>query len=165
MVEGEADMNHITKYTKDDGGWSKNGIWYDKNGVFIGDNKTQLDPEDDAAMVKWKGKWRMPTKDEQWEEGELNGYLFTSKINKKQIFLPFTFETTHLEVLDYYSNVWEYWSSTLYYYPYFANNIDAVFDYYPNGEKNMLLSAIRFPIVAMDTLFGLFSNHLRITLK
>ena len=118
----------------------------------------------------------MPTKDEQWEllanctythieEGELNGYLFTSKINKKQIFLPFTFETTHLEVLDYYSNVWEYWSSTLYYYPYFANNIDAVFDYYPNGEKNMLLSAIRFPIVAMDTLFGLFSNHLRITLK
>ena len=28
------------------------------------DNKTQLDPEDDAAAVKLGGKWRMPTKEE-----------------------------------------------------------------------------------------------------
>ena len=29
------------------------------------DNKTVLDPEDDAAHVNWQGAWRMPTKEEQ----------------------------------------------------------------------------------------------------
>ena len=63
----------------------------------IVDNKTQLDPEDDAAHVKLGGKWRMPTKDE-WEELYNNCTLsfkksdaclvLTSKKNGNSIILP-----------------------------------------------------------------------------
>ncbi|MGM9747158.1 MAG: hypothetical protein ACI30H_09385 [Paludibacteraceae bacterium] len=35
--------------------------------VGIVDNKTVLDPEDDAARANWGSKWRMPT-DEEWTE-------------------------------------------------------------------------------------------------
>ncbi len=68
------------------------------------DNKTTLDPEDDAAAVNWGGNWRMPTKAEQvelantnnctWEwktnynGTNVNGYLVTSKKNSNSIFLP-----------------------------------------------------------------------------
>ena len=31
------------------------------------DNITELEPEDDAAAVKWRGHWRMPNDTEQWE--------------------------------------------------------------------------------------------------
>ena len=33
----------------------------------IVDNKTVLDPEDDAAYINWDGNWRMPTFDEMKE--------------------------------------------------------------------------------------------------
>lgn len=59
------------------------------------DNKTELEPSDDAAYVNWGSKWRMPTKaqfDElraectwQWTG---HGYLLTSKKNSKTLFLP-----------------------------------------------------------------------------
>lgn len=65
------------------------------------DNKTVLDPEDDAAAVNMGGSWRMPTKGEwmelreecTWEEkrsykGTTAGYLVTSKANGNSIFLP-----------------------------------------------------------------------------
>lgn len=64
------------------------------------DNKTVLDPEDDAAHVKLGGKWRMPTIDEYKEllssckrelgsmVGGVKGYYFTSKTNGNSIFLP-----------------------------------------------------------------------------
>lgn len=65
------------------------------------DNKTELDPEDDAAHVNLGGKWRIPKKDE-WEElynqctwswttvNGIAGYLVTSNIegNGNSIFLP-----------------------------------------------------------------------------
>ncbi|MDD7528459.1 MAG: hypothetical protein PUK04_03195 [Bacteroidales bacterium] len=65
------------------------------------DNKTVLDPEDDAARANWGGSWRMPT-DGEWAElldectwewknaykGTTAGYLVTSKINGNSIFLP-----------------------------------------------------------------------------
>lgn len=38
-------------------------VWY-KNSTFIGDEKTILDKEDDAASANWQGAWRMPTKAE-----------------------------------------------------------------------------------------------------
>lgn len=64
------------------------------------DYKATLDPEDDAAHVKWGGNWRMPTRTEvrelldncKWkrikQEG-VRGYLVTSKINGNSIFIPF----------------------------------------------------------------------------
>jgi uncharacterized protein (TIGR02145 family) len=62
------------------------------------DNKTILDPEDDAATVNWGGSWRMPTKEEfdelinncTWTLGTLNGvdgYNVTGS-NGNSIFLP-----------------------------------------------------------------------------
>ena len=62
------------------------------------DNKTVLDPEDDAAHVNLGGKWRMPTK-EDWDElkehctwywrteNGVDGRLVTGK-NGNSIFLP-----------------------------------------------------------------------------
>lgn len=73
------------------------GIWYE-NGNFVGDNKTTLDSEDDAAHVNWGGGWRMPT-DAEWTElctnctwtmttqNGVNGYL-VSACNGNSIFLP-----------------------------------------------------------------------------
>lgn len=92
------DWTGITKYTFADGQTS--GIWYN-NGNFVGDNKTTLDPEDDAAHVNWGGDWRMPTKAEQDElrntdncfwrwttKNGVKGYEVTSKKNGNSIFLP-----------------------------------------------------------------------------
>ena len=70
---------------------------YGDNGFT--DNKTTLDPEDDAAHVNWGGSWRMPTYAEWIElrdnctwtwttQNGINGYQVTSKTNSNAIFLP-----------------------------------------------------------------------------
>ena len=62
------------------------------------DKKKTLDPSDDAAVVLWGGKWRMPTNDEEkelyqkcsWKYTKLNGingYQVTGP-NGNSIFLP-----------------------------------------------------------------------------
>lgn len=58
----------IIKYTFPDGKYYPNhktidGIWY-QNGIFIGDHKSTLDPEDDAAYVNWGASWSIPSKAE-----------------------------------------------------------------------------------------------------
>jgi hypothetical protein len=69
---------------------------YGKDG-FV-DNKTELDPEDDAATANWGGAWRMPTYAEQYEllnnctwdwttQNGVNGYKVTGP-NGNSIFLP-----------------------------------------------------------------------------
>lgn len=94
---------------------------YGDNG-FI-DNKTTLEPEDDAAHVNWGGSWRMPT-DAEWTElreqcdwtwttqNGINGYRVTSKTNSNSIFLPAAGyrdgTTLHDVGYDGY-----YWSSSL----------------------------------------------------
>lgn len=65
---------------------------------YTGNDKTVLDPEDDAATANWGGAWRMPTKEEQDELRENCTWLFTSQIsvygykvtgpNGNSIFLP-----------------------------------------------------------------------------
>ena len=88
------------------------------------DNKTVLDPQDDAAHVNWGGSWRMPT-DEEWTElrdnctwtwtskNGVNGSLVTSKTNDKSIFLPAAgyYDGTPLSPTGYNGH---YWSSSLY---------------------------------------------------
>ena len=81
------------------------------------DNKTTLDPEDDAAHVKLGGRWRIPTRKE-WSELWKNctyteeildgqrGFVFKSSKNGNTIFLP----------IDKAYGDWEtyYMSSSLY---------------------------------------------------
>ncbi len=70
--------------------------YYGNNG-FV-DNKTELDPEDDAAHVNWSPSWRMPTTEQQRElyekcssvwttQNGVNGRLFTGP-NGNTLFLP-----------------------------------------------------------------------------
>ena len=86
----------------------------------IVDNKTKLEPEDDAATVNWGGAWRMPTKEEQvelitecnWTLDTMNGvdgYTVTGP-NGNSIFLPISgyFSDTNVEDIGYNGT---YWSS------------------------------------------------------
>ena len=86
------------------------------------DNKTVLDPEDDAAHVNWGGSWRMPTLEEcdelinkctwTWTtQNGVNGRLVTGP-NGKSIFLPaagFRYDTN----LRGAGSLGDYWSSSL----------------------------------------------------
>jgi hypothetical protein len=62
------------------------------------DDKTELDPDDDAAYVNWGPSWRMPSLEQQqelvdnctwtWENSNgVNGYLVTGP-NSNALFLP-----------------------------------------------------------------------------
>ena len=86
------------------------------------DNKTVLDPEDDAAHVNWGGAWRMPTREEMielWDncmwtwttQDGKNGYRVTGP-NGSSIFLPaagYYFDSS----LNYAGSGGYYWSSSL----------------------------------------------------
>ena len=88
------------------------------------DNKTVLEPEDDAAHANWGGKWRMPTYAEWTEllenctwtwtrQNGILGYQVASKTNGNSIFLP--------AARGYYGTNFaghggDYWSSSLYEY-------------------------------------------------
>ena len=92
------------------------------------DDKTTLDPEDDAARVNWGGNWRMPTYDELDElidennctwtwttQNNVNGYLVTSKkpgYTDKSIFLPSVGFRNNSDLYQEGSNGY-YWSSSL----------------------------------------------------
>ena len=103
--------NSLTKYNT----WSSYGTV---------DNKTVLDPDDDAAHVNWGGSWRMPTVEEcdelvnnctwTWTtQNGVNGRLVTGP-NGKSIFLPaagWRSETDIIKILAGYSG--GYWSSSL----------------------------------------------------
>lgn len=107
------DLNTMTKYCSDP------EIGY--NGFT--DDKTDLDPEDDAAQVNLGGSWRMPTKAE-WDElnsnctltsttkNGMNGWLFAAD-NGNSIFIPIAgrrFDTHFIEV----GSGGYYWSASLY---------------------------------------------------
>lgn len=92
-------------------------------GAYYGtvDNKTVLEPEDDAAHVNWGGDWRMPTQTEFDEllnnctigwttQNGVNGYGVTSNINGNSIFLPAAGNFRDNSVLAGYGY---YWSSSL----------------------------------------------------
>ncbi len=94
MQSGKSDWKYINKYQAAD--W-RDGIWYTYD--FVGDGKTVLDTEDDAAAANWGGDWVMPTPAD-WQELQsnctltwtkqngVNGYLVTSNSNPNSIFLP-----------------------------------------------------------------------------
>ena len=109
----------MTKYTYPDG--QKDGIWYNNN-TFVGDNKTTLAPEDDAAHVNWGGGWRMPTKAEQDElrrkctwtwatQNGVKGYKVVGP-NGNSLFLPAAGYRGE-GYLDGAGSNGDYWSSSL----------------------------------------------------
>ena len=111
--------NTLTKYNTNS---------YYGNNDFI-DNKIILEPEDDAAHVNWGGKWRMPTKEEQYEllskctwsktvKNGIGGFLVTSKVEgytDRCIFLPFAGH--FFASLSSVGEEGKYWSSSLDTYP------------------------------------------------
>ena len=96
MTEGMSSWTGVNKYTIED--WQTDAVWYNEYGEFVGDGKTTLDLEDDAANANWGGDWRMPTKEEQDElhnnctwtwsvKNGIKGYTVTGP-NGNSIFLP-----------------------------------------------------------------------------
>ena len=118
------DWNGVNKYTIADG--QTDGVWYDSEGNFIGDKKTILNPEDDAAFVNMGGSWRMPTYDEieelktkctwTWTDNYngtgVVGRIVTSKTNDNHIFLPFAGYRSDSD-LNYARVYGRYWSISL----------------------------------------------------
>ncbi len=102
--------NTLTKYCTDS--------YYGPFGTV--DDKTVLDPEDDAAHVNWGGDWRMPTDNElvwlcknctwQWDS---SGSTVTSKQTGNSIFLPAAGLRNGSDLYDAGSEV-NYWSSSLF---------------------------------------------------
>ena len=87
------------------------------------DNKTVLDPEDDAANVNWGGSWRMPTAEEcdelinkctwTWTtQNGVKGRLVTGP-NGKSIFLPAAGDRSGSS-LNGAGSYGSFWSSSLY---------------------------------------------------
>ncbi|MBQ5926152.1 MAG: fimbrillin family protein [Paludibacteraceae bacterium] len=126
-VEPKTTYNWITyKYCVDDEDnltkYSINSTYgdYGKDG-FI-DNKTILDPEDDAATVNWGGAWRMPTTAEQQElidnctwdwttQNGVEGHKVTGP-NGNSIFLPLTGYMFEGTLYDDWKDCY-FWSSSL----------------------------------------------------
>ena len=98
MTAGQDDWSYINKYTFADG--QTNACWY-SGGQFVGDNKQELDPEDDAAKALWGSDWQIPSIDQIYEllhgdytkaewttQNGVYGRKVTSKKNGNSIFLP-----------------------------------------------------------------------------
>ena len=94
---------------------------WNNNSHDVGDGKTVLDPEDDAAYVNWGSKWCMPTLEQfqellskcdwQWtERNGVNGQLVTGP-NGKSIFFPAAGGRTNRPYND--GKHGYYWSRTL----------------------------------------------------
>lgn len=108
-----SDRNKLTKYC--------NNASFGNDGFT--DNKTTLEPEDDAAHMNWGGAWRMPT-DAEWTEvrenciwtwttqNGVNGYQVISKTNGNSIFLPATGRRYNAD-LENAGLRGYYWSSSL----------------------------------------------------
>ena len=97
MNAGQSSWKQINKYTFADG---QTACWY-SGGTFIGDGKTELEPEDDAATVNWGSDWQMPSPAQiqelynssytttQWiTVNGVKGRKVTSKSNGNSLFLP-----------------------------------------------------------------------------
>ena len=87
------------------------------------DNKTELDPLDDAATMNWGAQWRMPSAAQQDElrsectwiwttRNGINGYQVTSNHNGKSLFLPAAGFHFGAEFYSADKNCY-YWSRTL----------------------------------------------------
>lgn len=113
---------NLVKYTWEDG--SINSSWY-RASTFAGDNKTVLDPEDDAAVANWGDGWRTPTRAEVQElldncditttpGGDVLICEFKSRINGNSIIIPAGGYMSNTAVAGSYSSGYGVWTSSLY---------------------------------------------------
>ena len=126
MAEGKSDWTNINKYQIADGQFSAD--WYAKH-QFIGDGKSTLESEDDAATANWGSGWRMPTMAEleelmnednctwtwveNYKDSDLNGYEVKSKTTAGLLFLPAAGDRWDSS-LNVAGSSGYYWSSELY---------------------------------------------------
>lgn len=130
LYSGKTNFDWTTyKWTVDQfHGYTKYCTESDKGYNGFTDNKTELDPEDDAAYMNWGSNWRMPSK-EQYRELYDNNYTTSEKtslngiyglkirsnINGNYIFLPaarsYSGKNLIPVIVDYYKGY--YWSRTL----------------------------------------------------
>ena len=82
---------------------------------YTGNDKTVLDPEDDAATANWGGAWRMPTKEEQDELINNCAWTWTSRygVNGYEVRGP-NYNSIFLPAAGF-NDGWDglYWSSSL----------------------------------------------------
>lgn len=81
-----SDVNNwtgCTKYQVADG--QTGGVWYDSEGNFIGDGKTELETSDDVASQTWGGKWQMPTQAMIEELTSQCYWVWTTTYNGKSV--------------------------------------------------------------------------------
>ena len=136
------DYGQLTKYCTDS--------FYGYNG-FV-DNKTELDPADDAATANWGSGWRMPSLTQIQELYEnctsewttingVNGRLFKSKKNGVSLFFPAAGDRWDGE-LDELGSFGIFWSRTLdSSNPYDAyvldfDSVNVYWSYYWGGRGN-----------------------------
>ena len=104
--------NTLTKYCR------TNELW---DGAGSPDNKSRLDPEDDAAHVKLGGKWRMPTEAEwteleekcQWQwttQNGVDGMKVTGPSGNSIFLVAAGFKTSDIHWLGTFGY---YWSSSI----------------------------------------------------
>ncbi|MBQ0157336.1 MAG: hypothetical protein KBT22_12320 [Bacteroidales bacterium] len=139
--EDEHKSHTFTKYNSDEG-------------YGIVDNKTTLDPEDDAATANWGEKWRTPTAEEmeellrncEWNVAttfggtEVAGLVCVSKINNNVIFFPAGGERP-----DFGQSFpgGHYWTSTL------GDNFNS-----PRNSKYWCFGVNHFDITEFDRCIG-----------
>ena len=121
------------------------------------DDKTELDPEDDAAYVNMGPSWRMPTKEQQDElkssctwtwttRNGVKGTLFTGP-NGNTLFLPATGYRGESSIYQAGKSD-NYWSRTLYSntpsYAYYLNyNMGSCYTSYRNRSYGYSVRAVR----------------------
>ena len=77
------DLAGCTKYQFADG--QTDCVWYDSEGNFIGDGKTELETSDDVASQTWGGKWQMPTRAMIKELTSQCYWVWTTTYNGKSV--------------------------------------------------------------------------------
>ena len=118
-------------YKRCNGSYNTQTKYCTDSGYGTVDNKTELDPEDDAAYVNWGENWRIPTLDQLEElfdkctwtwttQNGVNGRLVTGP-NGNTLFLPVA-GNRYDSSLGSAGSYGSYWSRTLDSgYPYYAD--------------------------------------------
>ncbi len=112
------------------------------------DNKTELEPEDDAAYVNWGPSWRMPTMDQllelkdvcSWQRAEMNGVTgaLVTGPNGNTVFFPLAGARNGTEFERVGSYVY-FWSTAL-----FIDDTRVARYLYSNGTTKQAWNRLRY---------------------